>query len=260
MLYFMFAKVDNFVVPIMFCNLAILIFASSIQCSLMTTLIIIICVYIAVNLAMLLFKLVRKSWKRWLSWCCSLSDLWTELFSHEVIGEEKWWKRPVILVLFVLVVPAFLLVVVVFTLAPFFVYRNAIDGYKWEIEKTQKEAAKEPPCTIPSPKNWGAKTDLTSVQISLDLPFQPDIHDVFYVENEYDTVVNNFIMEHYEELRCKFVNRDMNLVYLPKLSGLEVSHEVLQYMFPYLSPNTSFKNDITAVEMLKQHITTKNRS
>ncbi len=240
--------------PVVFCNLAILTFASSIQCSLMTTLIIIICAYIAINLAMLVFKPVRKSWKRWLSWCCSLSDLWTELFSHEVIGEEKWWKRPVILVLFVLVVPAFLLVVVVFTLAPFFVYRNAIDGYKWEIEKTQKEAAKEPPCTIPSPKNWGAMTDLTSVQISLDLPFQPDIHDVFYVENEYDTVVNNFILEHYEELRCKFVNRDLNLVYLPKLSGFVVSPEVLQYMFPYLSPNTSFKNDITAVEKLKQHI------
>ncbi len=203
---------------------------------------------------MLVFKPVRKSWKRWLSWCCSLSDLWTELFSSVVIGEEKWWKKPVVFVMFVLVVPVFLLVAVFFTLIPFFVYRNAIDGYKWEKEKAARELTKEPPCTIPSPKNWGAKTDLTAVQISLNLPFQPDIHDVFYVENEYDTVVNDFILEHYKELQRNFVNRDLNLVYLPKLSGLEVSPEVLQYMFPYLSPDTLFKNDITNIEKLKQYI------
>lgn len=163
-----------------------------------------------------------------------------------------------IFVFFVLVVPVYLLVAVVFTLIPFFVYRNALDNYKWEKEKAQKEAAKEPPCTIPSPKNWGAKTDLTSVQISLDLPFQPDIHDVFYVENEYDTVVNDFILEHYEELCCKFVQRDLNLVYMPKLRGLVVSSEILQYMFPYLPPHTSFKNDVTAIENLKQHIISGN--
>lgn len=34
----------------------------------------------------------------------------------------------------------------------------------------------------------------------LDLPFTPDVHDVIYVENEYDPVINGYIQEHYEEL------------------------------------------------------------
>ena len=256
MLNFMFAKVVNSFVLFVFCNLAILIFASSIQCSLMPTLVIILCVYLAVNLAALAFKPVRKSWKMWLRKCyiTNVSDFWNGLFSAEVMGEAKWWKKPVLFVAFVLVAPAYLICVVVLTLMPFYVYRNAIDGYKREKERAKIEAAKEPPCTIPSPKNWGPKTDLTSVQISLDLPFQPNIHDVFYVENEYDTAVNDFILEHYEELQRKFVNRDLNLVYLPKLSGLGVPPEVFQYMFPYLSPDTSFKNDVTAIEQLMQHI------
>lgn len=203
---------------------------------------------------MLAFKPVRKSWKNWLSRYYNISSVWNGLFSAEVIGEEKWWKKPFLFLVFVLVIPVYLLYIILSTLIPVSVYRNALDKYKRDKEKAKMEALREAECTIPSPEHWGANTDLVSVQIALDLPFQPDIHDVFYEENVYDTVVNDYILEHYEELQRKFANKDLNLVYLPKLCELGVSPEVLQYMFPYLSPNTSFKNDVTTVEKLKQHI------
>jgi len=209
---------------------------------------------VAINLALLAFKPVRKSWYWWFPNCHSITDFWTDLFNLEVIGEDKWWKKPLLFVVFIFVVPVYLLYAILSTLIPITVYRTAIYRYKYNKEMAQREAAREPHCTIPSPKEWGAKTNQNSVQVSLDLPFQPDIHDVFYLESEYDTAVNEYILEHYEELQRKFVNRDMNLVYLPKLNGLVVSSEVLQYMFPYLSPHDSIKNDVTAVEKLKQHI------
>ena len=208
----------------------------------------------SINLALLVFKPVRKSWQWWFPHCYSLDEFWKELFNPEVIGEDKWWKKTFLFVVFILVTPVYLLYAILYTLIPITVYRNAIDKYKRDKKMARMEALREPKCTVPSPEHWGANTALTSVQIALDLPFEPDIHDVFYVENEYDAAVNDYILEHYEELQHRFVHRDMYLVYLSKLSGLEVSHEVLQYMFPYLSPNTSFRNDVTAVEMLKQHI------
>ena len=126
----MFAKVDNFVVPIMFCNLAILIFASSIHSSLMSTLQVIICVYLAINLALLVFEPVRKSWQWWFPHCYSINELWKGLFNPEVIGEDKWWKKPFIFVVFILVMPVYLLYAVLSTLIPILVYRDAIAKYK----------------------------------------------------------------------------------------------------------------------------------
>ena len=220
----------------------------------MSTLQIIICVYLAINLALLVFKPVRKSWQWWFPNCYSITGLWTGLFNSEVIGEEKWWKKPLLFVVFILVAPVYLLCATLYTIIPIPVYRHAIEKYKRDKELAKLEASREPKCTVPSPEHWGANTDLTFVQIALDLPFEPDIHDVFYVEKEYDVAVNDYILEQYEELQRQFEHRDMNLVYLPKLRGLVISSEVLQYMFPYLSPNTSIKNDVTVVEKLKQHI------
>ena len=50
-------------------------------------------------------------------------------------------------------------------------------------------------------------TPQTSILVDLDLPFEPDIHNVFYVENEYNPVINEFIQEHYEDLQQRFLDK-----------------------------------------------------
>lgn len=205
----------------------------------------------AFNLALLVFKPVRKSWQWWFPHCYSINELWKGLFNPEVIGEDKWWKKPFIFVVFILVLPVYLLYAILSTLIPILVYRDAIAKYKREKEIAQIKASL---CKVPPPEKWGENTDLSDIHISLDLPFEPDIHDVFYVENEYDPIVNGFIQEHYEEIQKQFGKKDLNFIYLPKLVGQDVPSEVLQYMFPYLNLDTSYKNDDDSVETLRRHI------
>lgn len=88
----------------------------------------------------------------------------------------------------------------------------------------------------------------------LNLPFIPDVHDVIYVENEYDPAINGFIQEHYEEIRQQFLSKKATFIYLPKLCGQEVSKETLHYMFPFLGQEFSFLNGNLTIEMLKSHI------
>ena len=57
---------------------------------------------------------------------------------------------------------------------------------------------------IPPPDQWGAKTDQCRLLLDKEIPFEPDIHDVIYVENEFDPVVNDYIEKHYEELQQQF--------------------------------------------------------
>ena len=88
----------------------------------------------------------------------------------------------------------------------------------------------------------------------LSLPFTPDVHDVIYVENEYDPAINGYIQEHYEEIRQQFLSKKATFIYLPKLCGQEVSKEALHYMFPFLQQESSFVNGNLTIEMLKNHI------
>ena len=88
----------------------------------------------------------------------------------------------------------------------------------------------------------------------LDLPFTPDVHDVIYVENEYDPVINRYIQKHYEELQQRFLAKKVTLNYLPKLCNQDVPKEVLQYMFPHLREDFSFVNGSITMETLKEHL------
>ena len=47
-----------------------------------------------------------------------------------------------------------------------------------------------------SPEQRGANTNHSFLLFDLNLPFRPDVHDVIYVENEYDPAINGFIQEH----------------------------------------------------------------
>ena len=112
----------------------------------------------------------------------------------------------------------------------------------------------EPPNSIPSPEPWGAKTNQKYILFDLNLPFTPDVHDVIYVENEYDPAINGYIQEHYEEIQKQFLSKKATFIYLPKLCGQEVSKEALHYMFPFLGQESSFVNGNLTIETLKSHI------
>lgn len=94
----------------------------------------------------------------------------------------------------------------------------------------------------------------TFLLFDLNLPFTPDVHDVVYVENEYNPAINGFIQEHYEEIQQQFLSKKATFIYLPKLCGQEVSKEALHYMFPFLGQESSFVNGNLTIEMLKSHI------
>lgn len=108
--------------------------------------------------------------------------------------------------------------------------------------------------SIPSMEHWSADTNQIRIIFDLDLPFVPDVHDVIYVENEYDPVVNGYIQEHYEEIRQQFLAKKVAFNYLPRLCNQDVPKEVLQYMFPNLREDFSFVNDSITLETLKEHI------
>lgn len=70
-----------------------------------------------------------------------------------------------------------------------------------------------------------------------ELPFRPDLNQVFYIENGYDAVVNNFICSNYFELKSMFADIGMDFYYLPYLIKEHDIEAKVRYYAPYLSPN-----------------------
>ena len=69
-----------------------------------------------------------------------------------------------------------------------------------------------------------------------ELPFRPDRNQVFYIENGYDGVVNNFISSHYFDLKSMFSRIGMDFYYLPYLLRERDIEAKVRYYAPYLSP------------------------
>lgn len=107
---------------------------------------------------------------------------------------------------------------------------------------------------IPPPDQWGGKTDQSRILLNLDFPFKPDIHDVIYVENEYNPIVNEYIEKHYDELQEKFRLKNVNFIYMPRLRGSLVNNDELRYMFPYVTKDASFVyGDLPIESIIRQH-------
>ena len=107
---------------------------------------------------------------------------------------------------------------------------------------------------IPSPEQWGAKSTQRRIAFGLELTFIPDMHDVIYVEDEYDQNVNNYIKNNYDSILQQFKTRGINFIYLPFILGREIPKEVIQYMFPYVPDGNSFKPCDITIDILKQHV------
>ena len=121
-------------------------------------------------------------------------------------------------------------------------------------KRTKKAKLSKFENTKPSEEQLDTNTNQKHILFDLNLPFSPEVHDVIYVENEYDPAINGYIQDHYEEIQQQFLSRKATFIYLPKLCGQEVSKEVLHYMFPFLQQTSSFVNGDLSIEMLKKHI------
>lgn len=211
----------------------------------MSTLTIIIISYIALNLLMLVFKPVREEWIGFLKAYMELPDLSKDIFDKRLYKEARWWEIILIVPLNILVSLLGLLLLVVLTLVPIAVYKNAIDSTK---------QPKEPQHIIPDRYHWGANTNQNRIAFDLNLPFKPDTHEVIYIEYEHDPVVNEYIQEHFDELQKQFQAIDVNFVYIPKHNDPDVQEETLMYMFPYLTQDSSYTKHLVTADTLKKHI------
>ena len=88
----------------------------------------------------------------------------------------------------------------------------------------------------------------------LDLPFEPDVHEVIYVENEYHLAINEYIQNNYEAIRQQFFEKQAAFIYLPKLCEQVVPEEAVRYMFPQLKQDQSVRNGNISLETFKQHL------
>lgn len=207
----------------------------------MKTLFIILCVYIVINLALLAFKSVREAWPSILTVYEDLSSLWKGFFSKDL----KWWEWPLSCLFFLVMEPILILLMVLFTLIPIPIYFRAL------FSATHKKGSIR---EIPPPEEWGANTAQKHVVFDVDLPFAPSYEDVLYVENEYNPAVNEYILEHYDELCQKFTNKHLIFNYYPRVCNKAVPIDVLRYMFPFLKTDFSFVNESIAIETLQKHL------
>ena len=65
-----------------------------------------------------------------------------------------------------------------------------------------------------------------------NLPFVQDEHDIIYVENSYDELMNQFIQEHYDAICECFQKRGCRFVYMPRLVEELSQKGVVQYYAP----------------------------
>lgn len=207
----------------------------------MPTFVIILCIYVAINLAMLAFKSVREAWPSLLTVYEDLSSLWKGFFSKYL----KWWEWPLSCLFFLVMEPILILLMVLFTLVPIPVYLRALftDTHK---KKVFRET--------PPPEKRGTNTARKRIVFDDDLLFKPNFEDVFYVEDEYNPAVNEFIEEHYDELCKRFAEHGLIFNYFPKLCNQVVQHDTLLYMFPYMKADAVCFNGDISLETLKEHL------
>lgn len=79
------------------------------------------------------------------------------------------------------------------------------------------------------------------------LPFNPEVGQVIYVENEYDEEINDFIQQNLNAIIDYFDHRGYDFCYIPALSqSLLTDKDILDYYAPYenaVIPHSEMKSD-----------------
>lgn len=214
----------------------------------MPTVLLILLIYLLLNLAMLAFRPVRLVWE---DIFFDVRDSFVGALPFKYVAEEPiWWKkigRAIEYIFFyLLLVVVIILILVVFSVL---VYYLVLRDFK-----KLKKRAKERDNLIPSWEKWGANTDQSFVEFDKDLPFTPNMYEVFYVEDEYDPAVNKYILEHYDELCELFISNCLTFNYLPAVSKQVVQEEVLRYLYPYMERFDAVENGEITVDNLRSHL------
>lgn len=69
-----------------------------------------------------------------------------------------------------------------------------------------------------------------------NLPFEPEVRQVIYVENLYDEHINTIIKDNYDWLKWTFKQANLDFIYLPMFFNDEDIKEKILYYAPYLTP------------------------
>lgn len=67
------------------------------------------------------------------------------------------------------------------------------------------------------------------------MPFEPDNHQVIYVESQYDADANNQVRRNYEKLVWLFRQENLEFIYLPLYFKDEETEKRVKYYAPYLT-------------------------
>ena len=222
----------------------------------MSVFLLIVCIYVALNLAMLAFGPVRKAWhyfftEAWPDFFKQIKDLWCDI---EYDFKENRWLLPLF---YVFIGPLFslllLLILLVLAVVPFAQYSRAIADVK-RIRYENSEEYLQFKQREQQYEQWCDNAKNTVIRFVEYLPFKPEAWDVFYVEDEYNPVINEYITEHYDEICFLFAAHHWVFNYLPKISNQPVSLETLQYMFPYYKQESVPVSEGLSMETLMRHV------
>lgn len=72
----------------------------------------------------------------------------------------------------------------------------------------------------------------SNICFSTRLPFKPNSHQIIYIEDKYNTFLNNYISENEEEIRQYFKERGYEFIYLPTLKKRLLTKEIIDYYNP----------------------------
>lgn len=215
----------------------------------------IVCIYIALNLAMLVFRPVRKAWREfftesWPELLKGIIDLWSDL-GYEF--KQNWWQMVICLPLYPLGSLLLLLLLLVMTVVPYIQYSRAIEDVKRakyeKSEEYQQYKQREQQYEL-----WCDTAKNTEVVFHRDMPFCPGPWDVIYVEDKHNPTVNDYITEHYDDICRIFSESRWVFNYLPKISNQPVASESLRYMFPYYKQDSVPVGESVCMEELTRHI------
>lgn len=239
----------------------------------MPTILLILLIYLSLHLVMLAFRPVRRVWRELFEECRELVDgsMIEDVFEY---SNQPWWK---IILYGMLTVVAYLLslslFVLIFMLFSFVIFYPAFFRDSKTEPDEEEQRVKKPHngnllqqhfeksllewasiSHIPSWEKWGAKTDQSFVEFDKDLPFTPSTYEVIYVENQYNSAVNKYILQHYDELCKLFLSQCLTFNYLPAVNKQVVPEEVLRYMYPYKEQFDTVENGEITLDDLRRHL------
>lgn len=104
-------------------------------------------------------------------------------------------------------------------------------------EKTAEDFYKEHPSAkdyYGEEHQWEPTFNLIHKGVKLfNIPFEPDEHEVFYIENEYDEAANRYILQNLDYITEKLAAKGLSFVYLPNLT---VPAQMMMSTITYRNP------------------------